>query len=62
MEQTPNEKALSSSEAAAVLGVHPDTLVRWSDDGKVRCWRTPGGHRRWWKSDLTQLMATEAAS
>lgn len=43
---------LRLSEAAAVLGVHPDTLRRWADSGKVPSARTPGGERRFSRSDI----------
>ena len=46
---------LTVSKAAEILGVHPDTLRRWSDDGKVPAWTTPSGHRRYRRSDLDAL-------
>lgn len=46
---------LAVSEAAEILGVHPDTLRRWTDDGKVAVWVTPGGQRRYRRSDLDAL-------
>jgi excisionase family DNA binding protein len=44
---------LSLSEASERLGVHATTLRRWADAGQIRCFRTPGGHRRFRNSDLT---------
>jgi excisionase family DNA binding protein len=41
-------------EACKLLGIHPTTLRRWEDAGKVRADRTAGGHRRY---DLAELMA-----
>ena len=29
-----------------MLGVDPDTLRRWADNGKIEVFTTPGGHRR----------------
>lgn len=52
---------LGISEAAAVVGVHPDTLRAWADDGKVPCWVTPSGHRRFRMSDLEALLPEDAA-
>lgn len=34
-------------EAAALLGVHPKTIARWADAGKLPSYTTfGGGHRR----------------
>jgi excisionase family DNA binding protein len=46
---------LSLSEAARILNVHPTTIRRWTDDGKVNSTRTPGGHRRFLKRDIEAL-------
>lgn len=43
---------LRLSEAAAALGVHPDTLRRWADKGRVPVTRTPGGERRFARADV----------
>ncbi|MFQ5924232.1 MAG: helix-turn-helix domain-containing protein, partial [Anaerolineales bacterium] len=43
---------LRLTEAASRLGVHPTTLRRWADDGKIASTRTAGGHRRFAVSDL----------
>ncbi len=40
------------SEAAEYLGVTPLTLRNWDKQAKIRAFRTPGGHRRFRKSDL----------
>ncbi|HEV8654065.1 MAG TPA: helix-turn-helix domain-containing protein, partial [Candidatus Limnocylindria bacterium] len=37
---------LTLGEASRILGVDPDTLRRWADNGKVEVFTTPGGHRR----------------
>lgn len=52
---------LTVSEAAALLGVHPDTLRRWTDAGKVPCWTTPSGHRRYRETDLADLLPGAAS-
>lgn len=44
------------SEAADYLGVHFSTLRRWSDSGKIACFKTPGGRRRYKKSDLDDYL------
>lgn len=45
------------SEAADYLGVHFTTLRRWTDDGKLPCFKTPGGRRRFRKNDLDDYLA-----
>ncbi len=46
------EPWLGLSEAAEILGVHPSTLRTWADRGKFPVHRTPGGHRRFQRSDV----------
>ena len=38
---------LSLKGAASLLGVHPSTVRKWSNDGKLPVYRTSGGHRRY---------------
>jgi excisionase family DNA binding protein len=45
---------VSLRQAAAMLGVHPATVRNWADKGDLPSRRTPGGHRRFRKSDLLQ--------
>ncbi|MBX3064900.1 MAG: helix-turn-helix domain-containing protein [Anaerolineae bacterium] len=40
------------AEAARILGVHPATVRSWADRGLLPSQRTPGGHRRFRRSDL----------
>jgi excisionase family DNA binding protein len=51
---------LSLNEASKRLNVHPATLREWADRGRIRTFRTPGGHRRFSGEDVDAL-ATEAA-
>ena len=41
--------------ACEILGVNESTVRRWADAGQIRCFRTPGGHRRFAESDLVTL-------
>ena len=36
-----------SKEAGKKSGVHPATMRRWADKGRISYVRTPGGHRRY---------------
>jgi excisionase family DNA binding protein len=51
---------LSLTEASKRLNVHPATLREWADRGRIRTFRTPGGHRRFSGEDVDAL-AAEAA-
>jgi excisionase family DNA binding protein len=46
---------ISISEASQILGVNEATLRQWTDEGKLSAFITPGGHRRYSKSDLKKL-------
>jgi excisionase family DNA binding protein len=50
---------LPLSQASRVLGVSPATLRRWSDDGRLRVFTTPGGHRRFSRSALERLLPAD---
>jgi excisionase family DNA binding protein len=43
---------MSLGEAARYLGVSDPTLRKWTDDGAIRVFRTPGGHRRFLRDEL----------
>jgi excisionase family DNA binding protein len=40
------DSLLTPTEVAAILYVDPKTVTRWAKAGKLNCFRTPGGHRR----------------
>ena len=46
---------VSISEASRTLGVSETTLRLWTDEGKIRAFVTPGGHRRYSKNDLRRF-------
>ncbi|MDR7422060.1 MAG: helix-turn-helix domain-containing protein [Armatimonadota bacterium] len=50
---------LSLGEAASRLGVDEATLRHWADTGRIRTFRTPGGHRRFLAADLGALLQRE---
>jgi excisionase family DNA binding protein len=51
---------LTLNEAAAVLGVHANTLRRWTDRDSIRSYRTIGGHRRLASDDVYRLAGVDA--
>ena len=48
---------VSLGPASRFLGVDPDTLRRWADGGRIRAFATPGGHRRFSRTDLQRVVA-----
>ncbi len=50
------EALYSLKVAAERLGVHPVTLRRWAESGKIETVRTPGGHRRFSEAEIRRLM------
>ncbi len=53
---------LTLGEAARLLGVDETTLRGWADAGKVKVFRTPGGHRRFSAADLHALLGDAPAA
>jgi hypothetical protein len=47
---------LSLGPASRLIGVAPDTLRRWADQGRVESFVTPGGHRRFSRRSLERLV------
>jgi excisionase family DNA binding protein len=54
-----SDRWLTLKEASDLLGVHPTTLRTWADQGQVAVARTPGGHRRFRRSDIERLLQPE---
>lgn len=52
---------LTLREASRRLDVHPATLRQWADRGRVRSFRTPGGHRRFSAEDVGALLTALSA-
>ena len=49
---------LTVSEVSRLLHVHPNTLRRWSNNGRIRTYRiTPRGDRRFKREDIARLLA-----
>jgi excisionase family DNA binding protein len=46
-------------EVAAIFRVDPKTVTRWAAAGRITSIRTPGGHRRFRKSEVDRLVRQE---
>jgi excisionase family DNA binding protein len=49
-------------EACRVLGVSETALRTWTDEGKIKAFITPGGHRRYTITDLDKFMINRPKS
>jgi glutamyl-tRNA reductase len=54
------EEWLTMHEACELVGVSAATLRRWSDNGEVRAFTTPGGHRRFSREAILGLLPAPA--
>lgn len=49
---------ISVAQAAALLGVHPNTIRAWTESGRLAAWRiNPRGDRRYRRADVERLLA-----
>jgi excisionase family DNA binding protein len=46
----------NSEEAARILGVNVSTIKRWTDEGKLECIKTAGGHRKFLMEHLASFL------
>jgi excisionase family DNA binding protein len=53
---------LTLGRAAKYLGMAQSTIRKWSDDGRLRAFYTPGGHRRYRRVDLDQFLERGAST
>lgn len=51
-----NARLLNVGQAAEYLGVSAASLRKWSNDGLVPTYRTPGGQRRYALEDLDSFI------
>jgi predicted site-specific integrase-resolvase len=54
-------KLIPISRAAAMLGVHPNTLRAWVDRGLVPATRLPSGYRRFTLAQIQAIRASMAS-
>lgn len=55
MEYDMNDRLMSSGDVAKMFRVDPKTVTRWAKQGKIKSVKTPGGHRRYFESDIMSL-------
>lgn len=46
----------NSKEAAVILGVNVSTIKRWTDEGRLECIQSPGGHRKFFIEHLAEFL------
>ena len=51
-----HEVLLTPAEVASLFRVDPKTVTRWAKAGKLTAIRTLGGHRRYRKSEVQNLL------
>ncbi len=48
----------NSDEAAKILGVNVSTIKRWTEEGRLSCIKTAGGHRKFLMEHLAAFLET----
>ncbi|MBN1350099.1 helix-turn-helix domain-containing protein [candidate division KSB1 bacterium] len=49
-------KQFNSQEVAQLLNVNVSTIKRWTEEGKLECLKTPGGHRKFLMSQINKFL------
>lgn len=50
------EPLLSPAEVAEMFRVSTTTVSRWANAGRIRVTYTPGGHRRYYESEIRKML------
>ena len=53
---------MTPAEVAALFRVDPKTVTRWADAGKMTAVRTLGGHRRYRRDEVQNLLVSSSLS
>ena len=56
MDRPGGNKYYTPAEAAEIMKVDTKTLLRWESGGKIRAFRTLGGHRRYLAVDIDRII------
>ncbi|MEA1958400.1 MAG: helix-turn-helix domain-containing protein [Chloroflexota bacterium] len=59
-ESNTGQNLLTIGQACKLLGVSEATLRNWTDEGKIKAFVTPGGHRRYVESELRSFIAAQS--
>ena len=51
------EVLFTTNDVANILRVDKSTVKRWTDEGILKCFRTPGGHRKFRSEDLYNFVS-----
>lgn len=54
-----HEKPLTPGDVASIFNVSTVTVAAWADSGKLPCFKTPGGQRRFLRSDVEAFLAAD---
>ena len=57
-----NHRYIATSDVARLLHVSPKTVSRWAKEGRLPFIRTLGGHRRYPKVEIEQLVLSLAGA
>lgn len=49
-------EAMTPREVADLFSVDPKTVTRWAKQGKLPCFKTLGGHRRYPREEIMRLV------
>lgn len=55
-EERASDELMTPAEVAACFRVDPKTVTRWSNAGKITSVRTLGGHRRFHRGEVEELL------
>jgi excisionase family DNA binding protein len=53
------KELMTPSEVAEVLRVDAKTVTRWAERGLIRSIKTPGGHNRFYRTDIDAIVNGE---
>ena len=56
MDDSSEQSLLTPGEVARLFRVGTVTVAAWADDGRLRCFRTPGGQRRFRRQDVEAFL------